>query len=622
MRKLLSLLAISLFLLCSNAWADTHTWQGDDLTNPTYWNDADNWDVAAVPAAGDDVIIANANNCFINANTAALKSLDMTGYTGTLSGTYNITIRGLTASTNVCKIVGIGTWTGTLIFSPASTTAVIQLTSNANALTKMTITSGAAVSLVVLQDNLTFTAAKTNSITLSERGLDLNGKTITGNSAVNKLLITSVTLGTSTNITITGATATSFNNVDFRDISFATAGALDLTNGQVNWIGDCGGNSATGGALTFTTADDWYWNGSGTRNFSDYTYWYTATNGGGSQMGSTRVPLPQDNCYFDANSIDAATIVKQDMSRVCKTLDFTGVGVMEFQIYNVVQTIYGSLLTNDNVNLTQGAIAIIFEGRNSFILSMGDILANCFGGDINISMVGGKLTLLSNYLNLGYILNLNNGTFDANDYDVCPNTISTGANTFNSSNSNARTLLMGNGTWNIRSGQWHETPWNMATITNLTNPTTMGEGSTINWTFDEINFDGTFAGGGCSYNNLNVNSGANDDAIITNSNTFNTFTINAPKTVKFTAGTTTTVSSFVATGTAVNGITITSVTSAAHTLTDTAGTNAVEYCTISYSQAGGGATWNAYTTLGNTDGGNNTGWVFTAPSGRREMFIQ
>src|SRR3990167_6945383 len=153
MKKLLLTVSIFIFL-CSPAWGAVVTWQGDDVTNPTFWNDADNWGTGTVPVAGDDVIIANANNCFVNANTAALKSLDMTGYTGILSGTFNITIRGLTASTNVCKIVGIGTWTGTLIFSPASTTAVIQLTSNANALTTMTVTSGAAVSLVVLQDNL------------------------------------------------------------------------------------------------------------------------------------------------------------------------------------------------------------------------------------------------------------------------------------------------------------------------------------------------------------------------------------------------------------------------------------------------------------------------------------
>jgi hypothetical protein len=56
------------------------------------------------------------------------------------------------------------------------------------------------------------------------------------------------------------------------------------------------------------------------------------------------------------------------------------------------------------------------------------------------------------------------------------------------------------------------------------------------------------------------------------------------------------------------------VTAASHALSKTSGTVNVNYCTISYSNAAGGATWNAYTTNGNVDGGNNTGWIFASAS--------
>jgi len=93
-------------------------------------------------------------------------------------------------------------------------------------------------------------------------------------------------------------------------------------------------------------------------------------------------------------------------------------------------------------------------------------------------------------------------------------------------------------------------------------------------------------------------------------NTFGTFTIEPSVNgygVQFPAGVTTAVSSLVADGTVANRIKITSSSAATHTLSDTSGTNAVKYYTISYSTAQGGATW---TDTSGVNGGNNSGWVF------------
>jgi hypothetical protein len=58
-------------------------------------------------------------------------------------------------------------------------------------------------------------------------------------------------------------------------------------------------------------------------------------------------------------------------------------------------------------------------------------------------------------------------------------------------------------------------------------------------------------------------------------------------------------------------VTIGSVTAASHTLSKSSGYVSVGYLSISRSTATGGAVWYAGTT--STDGGNNLGWLFTAP---------
>lgn len=82
-------------------------------------------------------------------------------------------------------------------------------------------------------------------------------------------------------------------------------------------------------------------------------------------------------------------------------------------------------------------------------------------------------------------------------------------------------------------------------------------------------------------------------------------------TLQFKAGTTNTVGSFTTTGTTAKYLQSTLAGTQA-TLSDVSGTNSVSYTTIQDSNATGGATWLAYTTSGNIDGGNTTGWDFGA----------
>lgn len=85
-------------------------------------------------------------------------------------------------------------------------------------------------------------------------------------------------------------------------------------------------------------------------------------------------------------------------------------------------------------------------------------------------------------------------------------------------------------------------------------------------------------------------------------------------TVKLKAGTTNTVGAFTTgAGTAQRFLQSDTPGSRA-TITDPSGTNAATYLTVQDVGATGGATWAAPLSAGNVDGGNNTGWVFSAQS--------
>ena len=99
---------------------------------------------------------------------------------------------------------------------------------------------------------------------------------------------------------------------------------------------------------------------------------------------------------------------------------------------------------------------------------------------------------------------------------------------------------------------------------------------------------------------------------ISGNTTFYNLTVNASNTVTFVHGTTTTVSSFIATGSAGNTITINSDTSAYATLLNNTNNVTVHYASITNNHATGSATWTA--TDNCTNGGGNSGWTFGATS--------
>ena len=528
---------------------------------------------ASVPSLADDVFFdgvgANAQDPSTISASVFIVSLNMTGYTNTL--THNAVL---------LSITGPATFVSGMTYTPLETSTIF-LSANATFTTggKLMPTIAITAGTITLGDNLSFMASKVITLSLTGNFLDLNGKTVSGNSVTNRILITSNTLGTARTITVNSGT---FANADFRDITLSPATDLSAITGN---SGDAGGNSG----ITFTTADENFWIG-GSGNWSDVNEWASSSGGG---AGTGRVPLPQDDATFDANSFGPVQQTIWDMPRAGKNIDLTGATNSPTMNFGVALTVYGSL-TFISAMTKSGSGSITFEGREAFTLtSAGKTFVNI----VTIAMVNGTLTLQDALLQTtGLGIQLLNGTLNANNFNVTAVSLS-------SSNSNTRVITMGSGTWTATGTG---TVWNALPGSGLT----LNEDTSTIVVSDTSATAKTFVGGGQTYYNLTI---TGDDVTITGNNTFNVLALNNPTEAEgLIIGTesTQTISNLTTTATAGNVVLLSGVAGgAAETLSDSSGTNCVDYLTITNITATGGASW--YAGANSTDGGGNSGWTFT-----------
>ena len=553
------------------------------------WNSASTWTScnSTFPQAGDDVILdATSGNVVVNVATANLKSLTMTGYTGTLSGTNTITVIGATASTNNIIFDGTITWTGQLTISPTTSTADINLTTNGKLMTTISLASSNAAD-VVLQDNLSFTAAVADSLQIASPLLNMNGFTISGNSATNRLLIYSSVIGTQRTITRGGG---AFAYADFMDIDLEASYDVTGISGEA---GNCGGNSAD---FTFDASVTRYWVG-GTGTWSSTGEW-AASSGG---AGGASVPLCHDDVVFDNNSFSSTgQTVTTDLPRLGRNIDWSAYTENDNPGWALANTslaisVYGS------INIANGGTTVIgtynqggtmtFRGRSSYTLTTGGETI----GSINVVMPGGTLTL-QDALTLGTFI-FSNGTFDANDFNI------TTSGGLSANVSTTRTLTMGSGTWTISATG---SMWQLGS----SNLTFQPETSTILITSTSA-IAKTFAGNGLTYYNLTI---TGNNVTLTGSNSFNTLALNTAGlgiSTKFTAGTTQRVYDFSSNGSA-GSLASASSTSSSAAYVEKIGPGDIceDYLNLQYISVSPANTW--YAGANSTDSGNNTQWSFTA----------
>jgi hypothetical protein len=365
-------------------------------------------------------------------------------------------------------------------------------------------------------------------------------------------------------------TCTTFNNnnANVRTLAFGT-GNITVTSTGTVW------NSSTITNFTVT--------GTPVVNVTNSTATATTVNAG---------------AVTEANSISfnfTAGTYAATVNGFVRSLNFTG---FAGTLNNAVRSIFGDLTVSTGMTLTAGINAQTFastSGTPRTIRTNG----KTFDFPLIFDGAGGTFRLLD-ALTMGSTraLTHTNGTVDLNGLTLTVgSSYATGVGTKN--------LTFNGGTLTCPSAG--TLAFNNAQPANFT--TTAGTGiGTINMTAATAK---TFVGGDATYN-CTLNNGGAGALTITGSNTFTTLQNSVqPTTFLFTAGTTTTLSNWEIDGTPGNLVTVDSATAASHTLFKQTGTVSADYLSLSRSVATGAAGW--YAGVNSTDGGNNTGWIFTAP---------
>lgn len=352
-----------------------------------------------------------------------------------------------------------------------------------------------------------------------------------------------------------------------QDITKAGAGSITFNLSQ-----DVSGNTG----ITFNNI--LYWIG-GTGNTNDTAHW-SLTSGGTTASCLTSSYI---SARFDSSSFSGAgQVVTVNATINCLDMDWTGATNSPTLAGSSTLNVYGSYknISSMIINLT-GQLMNLATSTGKTFTSAGIT----FLGNVYFNGAGGGWTLQDD-LNLGTSqLALLLGTLTTNDKTLI-------FGNFNSNASGVRTMNLGASVINC-SGAW--------TCTNSANFTLNAGTSTLNMTGNTKIFDG----GGLTYNNV-ILSGT--PTTVANSNTFNTLTLTAGKTVKFTIGTTQTITNLIANGTIGNVITIQSTTSGtAFTISIASGTETLDYCSIKDCTATGGATFYA---TNSTNVSGNTGIAF------------
>lgn len=334
--------------------------------------------------------------------------------------------------------------------------------------------------------------------------------------------------------------------------------------------------------------------------------------GGNWTTGATWVDLSSPTAADDAQASSlSGNFTIDNGGAVCRSLD--------------TDTFTGILTHNASSNLTigdatagAGNIALRLDPGLTYTLGSATTSALIFAststtqqtittsgktlGNITINGVGGKWTPTDTLTSSG-ALTITNGAYD-NSVSNVAHSIGTIAVT----GSAARTLNLGAATWTLTS----TATGNIWSISFASNLTFSGASATIVIANASSNLR-TFVGQGQAYGTITYTvAGSTGGLNFTGSNTIgrlNFSDVTNARSLLFTAGTTNTFTNFNVNGTPSKLMTVGSITAANHTLHSTS-TQVCDYLSISRSTATGGP-W--YAGSHSTDGGNNSGWIFTDP---------
>jgi hypothetical protein len=346
-----------------------------------------------------------------------------------------------------------------------------------------------------------------------------------------------------------------------------------------------------------------YWVGGGSSTNWDATgntNWGTQSN----TRDNASVPGINDDVIFDGVGTGASDSV-QNIAVTIKSLTMTGYA--NTLTNNAYLSCTGSVLLSPDMTLLTGS-----NGSLTFTGSNQDITLKTFskafrGVSCGIAFTG-KVTLTGDFIQPSSGLSVLRGTFDANDYNIDVKVVS-----FSNSASYTPTIYMGNGTWTVRvasgASAWY-IPY--PAIIHCENSTIYFIGVTST----------SFFSFGYTYNIVKTKAAADSNTgfiQFQNNATIKELIVESGI-VKFTDGITITVDKLTVTAPVGKFSTLTGTSTGGWSIASPCDTSTVSSCKIYYSRAYGGAVWNAWDGT-NTDGGNNTGWLFVKPPTLGNFFL-
>ena len=408
----------------------------------------------AVPTSADDVFFSNLSTgtCTISAGNTGAKSINCTGFAGTLTGTAAITVSG-----SVTLVAGMTySYTGTMTLNGTGT-----ITSAGKTFGAVTV-SGAGIT-VTLGAALTQGATSTTTFTLTQGTLALAGFTLT-------------------------CGIFSSNNTNTRAISFG-AGGITLTH-----------NTGATTVLSMNTMTGFSWTGStGNEGFS-----YTRTDGLGAatlNAGSVAGGTVSNaiNLTLRGGGVSTPGVTVTTNSYV-KNLTFP-LSSNSLSVNSASYYACGNLTLNAGLGTASNIVPSFLASGT--ITSAGRTIGNTF-------VAGSGITLtLADAMTLGAAntFTLTAGTLNLNGF-----TLSTGI--FSSSNSNTRAITFGANNIALTSTTAATTILSMATVAAFTWTGTGGftrnQAATAT-----VNFGATSGGTTSNAPNLTVNAGASNLSIVT-----------------------------------------------------------------------------------------------------------
>lgn len=504
------------------------------------WGTSTNWSQGAVPTASDGFVTTFNNtspNCTVNTSSRVCNGIDFTGYTNTITMTFQISVSGNITLASSMGISGSGQL---IMVTSGTVTSNGKTWPNAFFLTATTMT-------VTLADALNITGLFTIS----------NSGTYTFSGAFNITCGTASIGGTSTlsgNITVSGsvAFASSAGTINGASFNLYIGGSISFNTGLVTMSGTAGiifnGTSTWPSTATSNTIkNNLTINTSGTITFAGTfaynTGTFTYTAGTVVTTGSTLNAALSTT--FNTNGITWNNVTFAGTSQtftLSSNLNLSGLFTCNG---STTTTINGAFTITTSGGYTQTTVAIV-SGTTSLKLTGGTWTSTTSAVALRLDTeIAGNITLGTNVVyNVGTLtytsgtvtttgstLFINNGTYNTNG--IIWNNVSAvaGATVTLLSDMSLSGTLVNTGTGTITINGF---TMNMGGLAPLSSGTFSG---TTNFIF---NGTGTWSGAGLIKNNITINTAGT--LTISGSVTYNTGTFTYVAGTVITSGSTLTAS--------------------------------------------------------------------------------